>query len=307
MRRITLSAAALWLLVGSSAAALDAFERHTTQILKQAARQGKPVEELTQQAAGDLKPLDKRNPLPCIAVRTAEGNWSKARIDWGFRRDKAGKLVPVLLVERFVTYDGQRLDNAVAAGHDVMLFDGFEFDLELGQVVPPGHGGDLVFAKRALRPLEGTELYPLDGSLIPPDDTPPQQVPDAGRQGVLPRDFIGTWKVDGDGRWKGTLELNVAADGAADGRYFSDETQSVYPVKGHVSRLPHRIHLDIELVGLVQVVEAYLWTSDKSKMAGTLLVNEQRFGFLAVRDEPAPPKTPQPESSGEGEGAVRQE
>ena len=67
------------------------------------------------------------------------------------------------------------------------------------------------------------------------------------------------------------------------GSYLSDESKSVYPVRGQINGLPHRMTLDIELANALQSFEAFLWTKDKSTMAGTTTLAERKFGFYATR------------------------
>ena len=93
-----------------------------------------------------------------VIATTDQGNLAKLLVSPGLRRqaaagDKAA-MVPVINLERFETIDSGDRVSWKARGRDVLLFDGFEFDLDTGQVVPPGFGGDirlLVPGRRAAR------------------------------------------------------------------------------------------------------------------------------------------------------------
>lgn len=262
--------------------AIDAFDRHTTFWLRQAVKDAQPLAELTSGQAASWKTLG-RGLSPCVIVKTHSGHWAKALLAWGLKRGDEGKISPVLFIERYVTYDNDRPDLALASGKGVMLFAGFEYNFEIGQVVPAGQGGDVVFGEdKKLRPLAGAQIFGLNGSVLPSPAAGEKYDPTA-HEGVLPRDFSGVWQVDADGRWTGQWNLLVEEDGAVQGSYTSDESKSVYPVRGQVTGLPHRMTLDIELANTTQSFEAFLWTKDKSTMAGVSTLAERKFGFYAKR------------------------
>lgn len=272
----------LFALVGQSVLAGDAFERHTAYWLKQAAREGKPLEELSMQQARRLKSIGKNIDGACVVIKTGKQNWTKALLTWGFLKGSEGP-VPVVLIERFVTYRGDRDNVTTATGKDVMLFAGFGFDFDLGQVVPAGLGEDVgVTEAGALAPRAGAELFGLNGSQLPPpteaDEYDPTDHPE-----VRPRDFAGTWKVDVDGRWRGEWSLRVEDDGRVRGTLTSAESRSNYPIAGRVSLPPHRLKLTVHFENAEQTIDGYLWTKDKSAIAGTATLADRKFGFHAQR------------------------
>ena len=74
--------------------------------------------------------------------------------------------MPVLVLERFDTFDAGNPASRLARGREVILFSGFEFDLDSGQVVPEGQGGDLRFvalpkSTPRLEALGPAKLYTL--------------------------------------------------------------------------------------------------------------------------------------------------
>lgn len=264
--------------------AADVFDRHSMYWLKQAAKGKQPTVELSLEQAAKLKPLAKNITSPCVVIKTDEDNWTKAMLGWGFRKGK-DKPIPVLLIERFVTYRGDRPNIAAASGKDIMLFAGFSFNFDIGQVVPAGQGGDIEFTdKSVVKPSKPAELYLLDESQIPAPRATDKYDPN-DHEGVRPRDFSGTWDVNVDGRWKGQWEITVEENRQAYGKYTSDESKSTYEISGRVATTPHQIKLTVELANSRQSVDAFLWTTDKSKMAGTVTIAGRKFGFLATRNK----------------------
>jgi hypothetical protein len=278
--------ACVLLLSAANAWGIDVFDRHTTYWLREAVKNSEPLTELSSGQAASLKSLSRGVSTPCAIVRTNNGHWTKALLSWGVRKGTDGKVAPVLLIERYVTYDNDRPDLALASGKNVMLFAGLQFNFEIGQVVPLGQGGDITLGDdKRVRPVGAAELYGLNGSVLPAADAGEKYDPTA-HDGVEPRDFGGQWQINADGRWLGTCNLTVEEDGTVQGTYTSDESKSVYPVRGQVNGLPHRMTLDIELANALQSFEAFLWTKDKSTMAGTTTMAERKFGFYATRVKP---------------------
>jgi hypothetical protein len=274
------------------ALALDAFDRHGLAELRQALKAAEPAAEITSARAAELKLLGRGVESPCIVVRTAGGNLAKVLLSWGLRKT-SDKPVPVVMLDRYVTYDPQRGGQTAASGKNVMLFAGFGFDLDIGQVVPVEAGADVQFTEdRKLAAVGETGIFALDGPVVAAESA--SGTPDPNdHEGVLPRDFAGVWRLNADGRWLGALELAADEEGNLTGSYLSDETQSSYPAYGRVDADTHRANLTIELNNSEQTFEAYLWTSDKSTMAGVTTLAERRFGFYATRENPASDDAPQ--------------
>jgi len=270
------------LLLPASAQALDAFDRLSMAQMRGFAQSNEPAAEMTLGEATALRGIGRGVTTPCVFLKTDQGNWTKALVTWGLRKTADGP-VSVLLVERFVTYDATRPGVTTATGENVMLFAGFAYDFDIGQVVPSGIGQDIVFTdERSVQAAEASQMFPVSGP--PAEEVATSTKPDPNdHEGVLPRDFSGVWKLDADGRWQGFLELQVDDDGNVAGKYLSDETQSSYNIVGRVDSGDNRMILEVELPNTPQSYEAYLWTTDKSAMAGVTTLSERRFGFHAVR------------------------
>ena len=273
-------------LFGLSAAAFaaDVFDRHAAPLVKKLADEGTATKELTMADAAKLKSLAANIGSPCLVLKTDGGNYTKALVSWGLKKGKGtDKPMPLLLIERYVSYRGERLDLTSAIGKDVMLFPGFGFDFDIGQVVPAGQGADIEFtAEAVLACAAEAKLVVLNGSQLPPAEKSVKHDPN-DHEGVVAQDFTGTWKLNADGRWLGELDLKVSEGGRATGSFTSDESKNAYEFSGQTGSTPHNLKLEIFLANTQLSVDGYLWTKDKSQMAGTVTMTGRKFGFVATR------------------------
>ena len=69
---------------------------------------------------------------------------------------------------------------------------------------------------------------------------------------------------------------------------FPDESRNSYDLSGQIGGAPNNLKLDIQLANTQMVVDGYLWTKDKSMMAGTVTLSGRKFGFVATRAADAP-------------------
>ena len=232
---------------------------------------------------------DERAAL--VIVKTDQGNLAKILVSAGLRKlkpsQKDGPLVPVLLLERFETIDAGDRRSFTARGKEVMLFDGFQFDLDAGQVVPEGLGGDIVFSTRApedprLAALGESRLYTLDKPPPSPESAPGK--PSGGR-GVQPGDFAGRYFLMANGQWSGPLELNVDDAGVVSGHFRSDRNGSSYPVTGKIAgEIAQKIVFTVQFPRARQDYEGFLWTEGKNAIAGTLSMLDRPYSFIAIRE-----------------------
>ncbi len=226
-----------------------------------------------------------------IIVATDEGNLAKLLVAPVLRRQagagRKGELAAVLQIERFETIDaGDRIARK-ARGREVLLFDGFEFDLDTGQVVPPGFGGDVAYTSKGERGPELTalgtsKLFAVDRPIAVPAAVPGRPSPGPG---VLPGDFSGRYTLVANGQTSGALEIAVDAGGQVSGRFRTDRTGAEYPVSGKVAAdLARRIEFEIKFPRSRQVYEGLLWTEEKNVFAGTAQIQEHPYSFIAVRE-----------------------
>ena len=275
----------LSMICGQSASGGDIFDQHAIAELKKGATGATPLTEISASVASKWKSLSAKVSAPCLIVQTNEGHWAKALLAWGQRKVK-GREQPlqVLVLERFVTYRGDRDGVANASGKEVMLFSGLSFSFDIGQVVPTGGGADIELTEAGvLKPVGDAKLFAMNGSQFAAEEGAKPNPND--HEGVMPRDFTGTWKVTIDGRWTGVWEIKVDENRTVLGKFISAESQSRYELYGKVSNVPHQAKFEIELANAQLSVDAFLWTTDKSTMAGTVVMSTRKFGFVATRQE----------------------
>ena len=231
---------------------------------------------------------DERASL--VLVKTDQGNLAKILVSAALKKlsplDDPAAAVPVLILERFETVDAGDRKSFKARGKGVTLFDGFQFDLDTGQVVPDRAGGDIVFAalgakEPRLSALSSSRLYTLVKPLPPP--SPSAGGPSSGRA-ILPGDFSGRFDLHADGQWSGRLDLAVDSLGAVSGSFRSDKNGVASPVTGKAGDgAPRRIRFDIKFPRAQQSYEGLIWTEGKNVIAGTLSMLDQPYSFVAIR------------------------
>jgi len=226
-----------------------------------------------------------------VIAQTDQGNLAKMLVSLGMRKlkptEKQGPLVPVLIVERYETIDAGDHTSIKARGKELMLFDGFQLDLDTGQVVPPGMGGDILFSSPGpegpkLTALDKNRFYTFETPLPAPPSAPGR--PSSGRT-VQPGDYAGRYQLIANGQWSGTLDLTVGATGTVSGRFRSDLNGSVYAVTGQVTvEAPKKIGFDVQFPQARQTYEGLLWTEGKNAFAGTLTMLDRPYSFIAIRE-----------------------
>ncbi len=141
-----------------------------------------------------------------VIATTDQGNLAKLLVSPGLRRQAAAgdkpAMVAVINLERFETVDSGDRVSWKARGREVLLFDGFEFDLDTGQVVPPGFGGDIRFLSNGaggpeLMALGQNALYPIDKPVPVPPSQPGRPSPGPA---VAPGDFQGRYALVANGQ-----------------------------------------------------------------------------------------------------------
>lgn len=224
---------------------------------------------------------------PVVVVRTGDGNLARVAITPALRKPATAgaELVPVLMLERYVTDEAGPKDTRLAWGRDILLFDGFLYDFDTGQVVPEGQGGDVRFRAAdggRLEATDGAKLYTMTRS--PLDEKAAPGKPSPGRA-IVPGDFAGRYRLIGDGQWSGTLDLEAGAAGAVRGRFLSEQTGQSYPVAGQVQvDRPNHLSFSIEFPLSRQEYDARLWTGGKNVLTGTVSLADGSFGFIALRE-----------------------
>ena len=248
-------------------------------------------ERLTVGEIDALPNLLRESRSALLVATTDRGNFARMLVFPALRKatgsDRDREPVPVLVLERFDTFEAGNLTTRLARGKDLIIFDGFQVDLDSGQVVPEDQGGDLQFLARSdggprLVTLGKAKLYTL--ARAPTLATAAASRPSIGRT-VIPTDFDGRYRLFANGQWSGTLELKVGPDGVVSGRFRSDLNGTAYPVSGQVAaEIPHKITFRVKFPRTQQDFEGYLWTDGKGALAGTLTMLDQAYGFFALRE-----------------------
>jgi len=248
--------------------------------------EAKLVDRLTMRDLGALPNLLKETRATLLIATTTKGNVTRLLVTPELRKPEGGgEPFPVFLLERFDTFDIEDLSARIAKGREMVLFPGFQVDLDTAQVVPEGRGGDLAFVNNnglALVALKGAKLYTLEKAPDPDPTKPPQPIP--GRS-VVPRDFAGRYRLFANGQWSATLDLAVASKNEVTGQFRSDTHGSSYPVTGEVAvDVPNKVTMTVKFPRARGEFEGYLWTEGKGAMAGTFRLNDRTFGFFAIRE-----------------------
>lgn len=279
------------LLVPSSAVRGDEFDRlggaALAALLRDAQTRTHPALGFRELEALPSVLRDTRSAL--LIVKTDQGNLAQLLVSPGFRKrpgDK-GPLVPLLLVERFEVFDSGNPGARLARGKDLTLFPGFQLDLDTGQVVPEGLGGDLVFNARGEEDGVVSSLGPARISTLERLPSLPPTAPGIPSEGrlVRPADFSGRFRLAANGQWSGLLELAVDPAGLVTGSFQSDASGSAYPVTGKVDpQLHQKVQFAIQFPRARQDYQGVLWTEGKQVIAGTLAMLGHDFSFVAIRE-----------------------
>lgn len=266
----------------------DVFDSYTNPVLRhvQDAPGVKEIAQLTTELMTDHDRVLANLPGTLLVVRTNEGRYSKL-LTQPARQKVGDRKVPIFLIERFVTFrEGQ--ERAVqASGQNVVLFPGFVYQLDLGQVVPADLGGDLRFVvagdKSYVEPVGKAKLYLITKPLPAAQGTKPTRLVISDK--FEPSYFNGTYKLHDDGRRSGNLILKVAVDGEVTGAYYSDKDGQKYEVRGKVGVPRHSIQFTISLPRVEQQFQGWMFTGDGKAIAGVARMQERETGFYALRSE----------------------
>jgi hypothetical protein len=278
--------ATLIVIVLTSSALADEFDLYTNSVLaKVTAAEG--VKQVDRASLTDLQKTPQvlaQHDGCLVVVRTDEANWAKLVVRQALRKQGDAE-EPILVVQRYQTLRAGTESGRQAAGKSVYMFDGQQLNLDIGQVVPDGRGGDVEFRREGdkdavLRPVGKAKIYVVSKPLV--SASPAASGPSAGP--VVPEDFSGKYRLIANGQWSGQLTLHVTEGGEVAGSYVSDQTGGDYPVKGSIGKQPHHIKFNVELPATRLEFEGRLWTRGKGALAGTLTLTGREFGFVAVRD-----------------------
>jgi hypothetical protein len=267
----------------------DPFDLYDNKVLGKApdAAGVRAVKELTPSVMSDHDRVLPGITGSLLVVRTNDGRWSKLLVQPARQKIADGKSVPILLVDRFVTYK-EGTDEAVqASGRNLYLFAGSRLNLDVGQVVPEEAGGDLRLVadgnKVHVEALGKAKLYLLTRPL--PDAQPKKTNKLVVGGKFLPEYFNGTYRLYDDGRRSGRLTLKVEEGGDVTGEYVSDRDGEKYEVRGRIGQQPHGVQFTVKFPRVEQQFQGWLFTGDGTVLTGSSRMLEREAGFYAVRLE----------------------
>jgi hypothetical protein len=280
-----------WLVSALPTALGDEFDRLEGPALVgvPASKEAKARERLTIAEIGTLPNVLRGVRSAPIVVTTDEGNVARILAVPALRKPtkEGASPVPILVLERFETFETPKGTTRLARARGVILFDSFQYDLDAGQVVPEGQGGDIAFRATgaggpSLVAVGKAQLYTLARSPLGPESASGQ--PSPGKL-VRPGDFAGRYRLFADGQWSGPLELKVEDQGAVSGTFRSDETGTSYRVTGQIAAdSPRTIHFAVAFPRSRLEFTGHLWAEGKGAMAGTATLLGRDSGFFALRD-----------------------
>jgi hypothetical protein len=286
--------AAIFLLIWTVPAvqAADLFDLYINTILAKVPEAG-GVQELKQLTPDHI--LDNDRVLPnvtagFIVVRTNEGRWSKLLVQTARQKIDAEKSVPILIIERFVTFKEGTDQTVLASGKNVYLFPGFRFSLDLGQVVPEQVAADIIFkadpvkdAKNVIEPQGKAKLYLLTKPL--PEAAPKKSSKLVVGDTFEAKYFTGSYRLYDDGRRSGKLTLMVGDNGEVTGFYVSDKDGEKYEVFGRVGKPLHTIQFTVKFPRAEQYFNGFLFTGDAKALTGLSRLQDREAGFYGLRIE----------------------
>jgi hypothetical protein len=229
-----------------------------------------------------------------IVVQTNESRLAKVLVQAARKRlnDEKKTQVDILLIDRYATYKAGTEKAVVVQGQNVYLFDGFQFSLDLGQVVPASLSPDLRFTAKDkddksevfLEPVGNAKMWLLTKPL--PEAAPPKK----GEKFVIgdvfePKFFGGKFKLYDDGRRSGMLDLEVDEEGNVAGHYFSDKDGERYKVSGKVLMPKHTIQFAVKFPRTEQVFRGWMFTGTGLAITGWSKLQDREAGFYATRIE----------------------
>ena len=268
----------------------DAFDNYINAILakipdsKSAEKIAKLTPELMVQHSRALPGIN----AAFIVVKTNENRYARLLVQPARQKISGTDSVPIVFVERYLTYREGAERTTHASGQNVRLFGDFRFNLDIGQVVPANVSADLriVDGKDGfyMEPVGKAELYVVTKHL--PEANSIKATKLVVGEKFEQRYFNGQYKLYDDGRRTGMLHLKVADNGEVSGHYYSDKDGQKYEVSGKVGNTPpHQISFIITYPRTAQTFNGHLFTGAGRAITGTSRLQGNETGFYALRVE----------------------
>lgn len=273
----------------------DAFDYYINTVLGKVPDSpcAKEIKQLTPAEIAENDQVIPDSNAALIVLKTNDTRYAKLLVTTARRKISEEKVLPILLIDRFVTYRPGEDQAFHAIGKNVNLFNGFRFSLDLGQVVPEEVGGDLKFTaeegKMVLEPVGKAKMFLVTKPL-------PEALPKKGAKLVVGEKFEakywnGKYKLYDDGRRTGVLTFNIDEEGTVRGSLVSDKDGKTYNVNGKISKEKHGIDFTVTLPRTEQTFSGWMFTGDgkaitgSSKMLAGAGQQAREMGFYAIRIE----------------------
>lgn len=277
-------------LVGCAApASAQDFDHYVNPILTRlpGLKSVKELKRVSGEQLSDNNRIVPKNSAAFLVVRTNDGRFAKLLAYPARQKVGGDTLLPMLYIERYVTYKEGEERTITASGQKMSLFPGFRLSLDLGQVVPEQMTADVRFVVEGkevfVEPVGKAKLYLLTEPIK-------EALPKKEGKFVLgnkfeARYFNGSFKLHDDGQRSGVLKLKVDDEGGVEGFYYSDRDGSKYEVKGKVGLPPYNINFAIRFPRFEQVFTGWMFTGDGKAITGSSKILQHETGFYAVRIE----------------------
>jgi hypothetical protein len=276
------------ILLSASALRADPFDDYTNRHLQKLV-DSKNVEKVKSASIADL--VQNSATLSGIdatflVVRSNEGRLAKLLVQPARQKVSKTESVPILLVDRFVTFLEGEDRTVVAHGKNVRLFNDFRFSLDIGQVVPAALPADIRIVgddkNTVVEPVGKAELFIVTKHLAEATPVKGGKVAVGAKFG--PESFTGVYDFDDDGKRTGELHLKSDEKGRIIGHFFSAAGGTKYDVEGQVYPNPKgKVDLRILYPRSVQLITGWMSTTDGRTIVGFSTVNEREAGFTATR------------------------
>src|SRR5271169_112080 len=115
----------------------DDFDHYTNEILAKVPKADGTlhVKQLTPEMLVENDRVLPNLKGALLVVKTNDNRWAKLLVQTAAQK-VGDKTLPILLIDRFVTFKEGEERTVVAEGKNVRLFQDFQFSLDLGQIVP---------------------------------------------------------------------------------------------------------------------------------------------------------------------------
>ena len=269
----------------------DHFEHYINPILDRAIQDGKHVKEhkeLTAHQIAESGEVLADTSATFLIVRTNEDRWAKLLVQQARQRVGKDKQVPMLLIDKYVTFKEATERTVKAKGENIHIYPGMRLNLDLGQFVPEGLGGDILVettdrGEFKVKPLGSAKLFVLAKPF--PDVVPKKAAKLVVGATFEMRYFNGEYKLYDDGRRSGKLKLEVNESGEVTGAFYSDRDGAKYEVFGKAGEPQHQIRFTIKFPQVEQSFTGFLFTGNGKAIAGTTKLQNREAGFFAERIE----------------------